>query len=258
MSVNGPVWVVKANDLQLMIDAGLPDTLAGQEFTASTFWNGYGITSQEEAVSPDLDGIQSRIYTSYKALERDFDSGFLPGHYQAIIFDLEGWSYTPQYEQQHPGYYEKLAAELAHAHNMTIINTPARDLAKAVGATDYDAWYLDTDQAGMAAKYADAIVIQSQADERDLKVYQRFVSKAVTQAEAANPDATLMAGLSTTSRCQVYGPCTADQLYAAYQSIYPSIVSGFWLNVPINKWGSGCCPRGCPRAAIRFLAKIYG
>ncbi len=250
-----PVWLIKSSDLARVDAAGLDPGIRTDAFAAPAMI-GYGATSSPYPGHGP--GTAARLFTSYAALDGAFTAGWLPGPFSTIIFDLEAWDATPLNEQQHPGYWEHKAAALVHKHGMRIVNTPARDLAKAAGRGDLGGWYLETSQAGMAAAGADAVVIQSQPVERNPGQYQSFVTKAAAQARAANPDVLVLAGLSTTTRCQVYPPPTTAQLVAAYESVFPSVVAGFWLNVPINKFGTGCCLKGCPRTAVAFLDGLYG
>ncbi|HEY5987402.1 MAG TPA: hypothetical protein VIV12_13670 [Streptosporangiaceae bacterium] len=132
------------------------------------------------------------------------------------------------------------------------MNTPARDLANAAtpAPSDATAWYLSSNQAGMAARHANAIVIQGQRLDGNAASYQKFISAAAAQARSANPNVRVWAGPST---CAGGVPVTSSQLFAAYQSVFPAPVSGFWLNVPV--WPA--CPDGNPLAAEEFLADVY-
>jgi hypothetical protein len=252
----GPVWLVKANDLTLLEQAGLGPALEQEAFSPPSLV-GYGATSSPYPGSSV--GTPARIFTSYAALQKAFAAGWLPGPFHWVVLDLEAgkdWP-TPRHEAQHPGYYEKRASQLTHSHGMRILCTPARDLARAATPVpaDWNRWYLSSNQAGMAAKYSNGIVIQAQRLDLNVAAYAKFTAAAAKQAREANPRALVLGGLSTAAGGI---PTIAAQLEAAYSAVYPSTVAGFWLNVPPHPGSTGCAPQGCPQAAIGLLAAVYG
>ena len=83
----------------------------------------------------------------------------------------------------------------------------------------------------MAAKIAavaNFIDLQAQSLERSTASYANFVRKAAAQARAANPQVTVLAGLSTNPPGAVVG---SQQLTAAMRASWPA-VDGYWLNIP--------------------------
>lgn len=205
------------------------------------------------------DGWQSmntRTFTSYTALKAAFDAGTISSSVQAIVYDNEAWQFTPLSEQTNFASSVQETATLVHNHNMKLIATPATDLVSVLdpnGTGTVYSRYLSLNIVKAAAQYADVVEIQAQGSEASLTTYKQFVREAATQAKTANPNAVVLAGLSTNPSGQ---KVTGQQLYAAYQAT-KSFVSGYWLNIPGNQ--GGYCPR-CgtpqPQVAIDFLRML--
>ncbi|HEY2080321.1 MAG TPA: hypothetical protein VGH53_28675 [Streptosporangiaceae bacterium] len=245
-------WIVKANDLQRMITAGISTALLDTFLSVARV--GYGITSSPYH-APGTGGEPWVIFTSYTdptaGLAAAITSGTLPGPYQGVIFDLEAWSNTPAAEQKAPWYYQAQAAKACATVGLPIVSTPGMDLIPVIsGGADSasPATYMSWNMAHDAAMVSDGLVIQAQRYDRDTATYSSFVSEAASQARTAHPGVNVFAGLSS---CAGGTPATAAQLYAAYQQ---SNVYGYWLNVPV--WSA--CPTGNAPAAIGFLQQVYG
>jgi hypothetical protein len=234
----GSLWLVKANDLHLFTEYG-----GDASFLTSDpgSWKAY-------PPSYPYDGNPvaqpAAIYSSYwgaGGLYHAFGSGTLPGPYRWIVWDMEKWDLTSEYEQSHWAYYTRLAATLIHSHGMKMIAAPGKDL--------FGGWseYLAANAAGISARHADVLSIQSQGVSR----YKYFTSQAASQARSANPGVLLLGGLST---CPGGNAQTVSDLTNEYNSVYPSVVSGFWLNVGV--WLSKCTITSQIRTASGFLAAI--
>jgi hypothetical protein len=188
-------------------------------------------------------------FTSYSDLQNAFLAGNIPSYIDAIIYDSENWSFTPVVEQQNPALYYQKAAELIHQHNLRFIATPAINLIQAIepGYEDPKGKYqkfIDLGIAGAVAQYADIYEIQVQGSETDLSLSANFVSQASAQAKAANPNVTVLAGLSTNPMGQ---SVTSDQLFQLVHATLGT-VQGYWLNIPGQ---SPYCPScGTPQPQV--------
>jgi hypothetical protein len=171
------------------------------------------------------------IYTSYVTFASDVASGKLPPG-STVIYDNEPWALTPAMERKHPVEYEQMAAQLAAANDITIIDTP---FAKSPLNTIED-------DVG-AARYGSVVEIQAQFLDRDPDAYSGFVKTAVDAIRAVNPSIPILAGLATDSGGT---PTSAQDMYQEYKSV-KSDVQGFWLNAKMECTGQRVCLRRLPR-----------
>jgi hypothetical protein len=178
-------------------------------------------------------------FSAVSALRQAVDGGQLPAGTRAVLYDPEVWPYTPVTEQRNPVRAAQEAAAITRAHHLTLIVAPALDLVSAQPRSGGPMWrqYLHLDLVGQIAKVAGVVEVQAQSLERDPPAYRAFVRAAASQAHAANPQVTVLAGLSTNPP----GPLVSSQQLAAAIRASSAAVSGYWLNVP----GQGPrCP-GC-------------
>jgi hypothetical protein len=168
-------------------------------------------------------------YSAYASLAKALSGGTLPAGVQWVLYDNEDWSATPLVEQQHPAYYMRAFASLAHAHGLLVVETPARDLMNTPGADCTRQRGETLDQAYIRcqipadARYADIFEVQAQADEGNAPEYAWLVGAARDQVLGVNRATTVMAGLTTDRGFSV------AQIVACWQAARP-IVKGFWMN----------------------------
>jgi hypothetical protein len=170
---------------------------------------------------------------------------------RAILYDTEAWTFTPAAEQGDPVQATTTAAELAHAHGLQLIASPALDLMSVLApGNSAPQWqqFLDLQLAAQMAKVADVIELQAQSLERSPATYAAFLLEATAQARAANPDVTVLAGLSTNPPGAVVD---SQQLAAAIQASWPT-VDGYWLNIPTP--GPRCPTCNPPRPDVGIAA----
>ncbi|MGH7662109.1 MAG: hypothetical protein ACRENA_14485 [Vulcanimicrobiaceae bacterium] len=198
--------------------------------------------------------VSVRAFPSYRAIERALENGSVDSNARAILYDNEGWKFTPEEEQRNPAQYMKMAAELVHRKGLMFIATPAVTLVRRLARPSekrYDA-YLRLGIAADAARYADVIDIQAQGSEKNVRLFSNFVQRASEQARAANPNVVVLAGISTNPNGQ---HVTAEELQRAIVATR-RYVDGYWLNVPSP---SEYCP-GCndfrPDTAIDVLRRL--
>lgn len=171
----------------------------------------------------------------------------LPPGIQAVLYDPEAWSYTPAAEQRNPVAAATQAAGLAHAHGLKIIVAPALNLTTVLApGSSAPRWrqFLDLGLARSMARVADFVEVQAQSLERDPAAYAAFVREAAAQARAANPDVSVLAGLSTNPPGAAVD---SQQLRAAIQASQAD-VDGYWLNIPGH--GPRCPTCSTPQPGI--------
>jgi hypothetical protein len=152
-----------------------------------------------------------------------------PHGLKALGADVEKWSFTPLWQQQHPVRAIRSVCRIAHMAGEQCIAAPALDLFGGDPAR-----YLASGVT-RAARYADVWEIQAQSKELNVPVYQAFVHAAARQARHAHPGIVVLAGLTTSSRV---GNVTGWKLWQAFTAVRP-YVGGYWGNIP------GAGPR-CP------------
>ena len=183
--------------------------------------------------------ISVRSFTSYRAIERALSNGSVISNARAILYDNEGWKFTPEDEQRNPARYMKMAAEIVHGKGLMFIAAPAVTLVKRLAPPSekrYDA-YVRLEIAADAARYADVIDIQAQGSEKNVRLFSNFVQRAAEQARTANPKVLVLAGISTNPNGQ---RVTAEEVHRAIVSTQP-YVDGYWFNVPSrNEYCPGC------------------
>lgn len=198
--------------------------------------------------------VPTMSFKSFTDLDDTLSRGTLRPDIRAVIYDAEHWSKTPDDEQRDPATFYQRAAQLAHAHGLIFIATPAMDLVNAGGgkAADPAAAFVQRRIGAEAARFADVVDIQAQSLERDAKAYGSFVAQVSAQIRAVNPAATILAGLSTNPHGSAITP---DMLVAAMLA-GAGHVSGFWMNVPGK--GSDCPKCNAPRPDVAVAALTDG
>jgi hypothetical protein len=236
----GTHWMLAASGVTLLEQAGgtalVKRYLDGPQttiLTSSTIpanlarWNvTFALDTRSLAeISSGLSGLSSRI--------------------TMILYDPEDWSYTPLSEQTAVGEATRQAASLAHGAGRELIVAPATNLAQVTdpGVAAAPA-FISSDDLGKVAPSANWVEIQAQGLERNSARYSAYISQAVGQIRAANPNAVIYAGLSTNPSG---GPVTAAELLSDV-SATSSQVTGYWLNVPVP--GAACPACGQPQPQI--------
>jgi hypothetical protein len=242
-----PYWLLESFSVSALLGAGLSPVLLKEYFdNPRTF---VIVKAADPAKIPSLPNANYVMsFANYRQLAGALTSGSIPAYIKLVLYDNEMWPATPAVQQQQPFAYEAEADALAHQHGLGLIFTPAANLSMVLSpaytnATKYDG-YNNLGIASKAAPHTDVLEIQAQQDEAS-NGFNSFVSSAVTQAQAANPDALIMVGLTTTAPHQVVTPQVLLNDYDATRTL----VSGYWLNIP---GGHGTGPRD-PQVAVAFL-----
>ena len=144
------------------------------------------------------------------------------------------------------------AAAVAYAHGLRFTVTPALNLSTALNPGRREPrWrqFPGLNLLGPLARAADVVELQAQSLERDTATYTAFVQAATSQASAANPRVTVLAGLSTNPPG---APVDSRCLTAAIQATR-SMVDGYWLNIPGQ--GPRCPACNAPRPDIAIQTR---
>jgi hypothetical protein len=191
-------------------------------------------------------------FASVAALQTALAGGGLPAGAKAILYDPEVWAYTPAAEQRDPVQAAAEAAELARSRGLGFIVAPAMNLTTALdpgGTAPRWQTFLDLRIIGSMARVAGTVELQAQSLERDPAAYAAFVREAAAQARVANPQVTVLAGLSTNPPGAAVD---GQQLTAAIQASRAD-VDGYWLNIPGSGPRCPTCHAGQPELGAAVL-----
>jgi hypothetical protein len=206
--------------------------------------------------TPSSIGVPTAYYQSYQAIKAAFANGTLPGGFKAVMYDNEGWSFTPRVEQRNPVRYERLVARLLHRHGLLYIATPGASLTRASGTmvnNNNEDTYLARNLAGITARYANVIDIQSQILQPNLAAFTLFATAAAQQARAANPKIKVYIGIATGPEGEFV---TEQNLYTAYRTVR-RVANGYWLNLSAKSAHCRLCAAPRPRLAVQLLERLY-
>jgi hypothetical protein len=202
-----------------------------------------------------VDATPVVTYPSVPELRTALEDNSLPAGTGAVLFDPEAWSYTPGAEQHDPVQAAMQAAELAHARGLKIIVAPALNLTTVLDpGSSAPRWrtFLDLRLTGPMARIADTVELQAQSLERDPGTYASFVRSAAAQARAANPNVTVLAGLSTNPP----GAAVDSQQLTDAIEASRADVEGYWLNIPGQGPRCPTCNAPRPDLGVAVLSSV--
>lgn len=244
----GPAWLLTRSALaQLLTDPVVRDELRSSRI--------YEILQPGQHVLAGVTAEPVVTFASAAALENAISRGQLSAGTYGVLYDPEAWSFTPVTEQRDPVRAAARAAAVAHAHGLRLIVAPALNLSTVLNPGDRQPrWrqFLALNLAGQLATAADLIELQAQGLERDTAAYTSFVRAATSQATAANPRISVLAGLSTNPPG---APVESQQLTAAIHATR-SAVAGYWLNIPGQGARCPTCNSSRPDIAIQVLRQL--
>ncbi|WP_042370698.1 hypothetical protein [Streptacidiphilus neutrinimicus] len=251
----GPFWIVSGQTLARLIATDratatrLFDTPSTYVLTGSGSWD----------VPAGWSSTPTADFTSYREMRAALADHRVDPRIRAALYDNEHWGMTPASEQADPARYDRLAAQLAHRHQLTFLAAPSTDLASVLrpGLTGGEGAFgalLDAGLFGRIAPSADVLDIQGQGAEPDPAKFAAFVRSAAAQARSANPDVRVLAGISTNPSGQAV---TAAGIERAAQAVRRD-VDGFWLNDPAA--GAACprCTGPLPQTALAVASALDG
>lgn len=200
---------------------------------------------------PGMTTRQVVTFSSASALTEAVTGRKLPAGTYGVLYDPEAWSFTPKEEQRDPVAAATRAADVAHAHGLKFMVSPALNLVTVLnpgGKGPRWKQFLDLGLPGRFAAVADVVELQAQSLERDRSTYADFVRAAVGQVRSANSRAGILAGLSSNPP----GAPVSSQHLADAMSSTRSLVDGYWLNIPGK--GPRCPTCNPPRPDVAIQA----
>ena len=244
----GSAWLLTRSALaQLIADPAVRDELADSRV--------YEILQPGQRPLAGVTAEPVVTFASAAQLADAVNSGQIPAGTYGVLYDPEAWTFTPAAEQRDPVHAATAAAAAAHAHGLRLIVAPALNLTTVLNPGSREPrWrqFLDLNLVGPLARIADFVELQAQSLERDTATYTAFVQAATSQASAANPQITVLAGLSTNPPG---APVDSQHLTAAIQATR-SMVDGYWLNIPGQGPRCPTCNAARPDIAIQTLQAI--
>lgn len=200
--------------------------------------------------------IAVRTFKSFRDIQNAVAENALASDVRGVMYDYEGWPFTPEEEQRNPAGYVKQAADIVHARGLLFFTAPAVDLVPVLAPDGdrkrQDETYLRLGIAADAARWADVVDIQSQRFERDTTRYAKFIREAAAQARQANPKVIVLAGVST----QPSGhDVTASDVLRAIDATR-DFVDGYWLNIPAPSQYSPSVTEFRPDIAVDVLRSL--
>ena len=212
------------------------------------------VGNQTSLVPENSPAILVASFTSYSALKSAITHGRLSPRIKAVLYDNENWSLTPRYEQLNLAKYEAQAEQVAHAHGLILISTPAIDLAPELdpGPGASFSKYLQLGIAATAARYSDAIDIQAQGSQLNPSKYIQFVLAAAAQARSVNPNVVALSGLTTNPQGP---PIPLSDLITIVDGTR-SELDGYWINIPVPGQACPLCEQPQPRLALDLLQNV--
>ncbi|HEY4017257.1 MAG TPA: hypothetical protein VGM75_01135 [Pseudonocardiaceae bacterium] len=230
-------------------------------FNQGSTWFSVRYASGKAATTPVPAGYQGVAVLKFEAYQNgstglvDAIAAGLPSWVQAVHYDPEAWTFTPEIEQGAFLYnkninisYAQEFCATAHQHGLRVVLTPANDLCNrdpnpaypnsapqypldtSDGGADYNAFVRHN--LASAAQYlqsGDLFEYQSQQLELDVTAYHEVTYKVSLEVGKANSgDVTFLAGLGHS--LPPGDGATCAQLTAAAKSV-PNFADGYWLNV---------------------------
>ena len=235
-------------------------TVVNNAFNQGTTWfmTGYRGPHTPSPIPPGYKGVGVLGFKAYQNGSNglaDAVRNGLPSWVQAVQYDSEHWSWTPEKEQgawlynKHVNFsYAKHFCELAHSKGLKVVLTPGNDLCNNAPNSAYpnhDPQY--PVQHGESIEHAyvrhgiataakwlspgDVYEYQAQPLELAPSTYKSMTSEVANQVRKQKPGVTFLAGIGRVGA--TWDHASAYQLHAAASSV-SKIVAGFWPNVDAN------------------------
>lgn len=221
-----PAWLVSASTLARLHTLA-PGTTTRSLNTPRTFVT--GATSATLAALGAPTAVPTRSFADADQLIAALQDGTLPAGTQAVAYAPGHTAATPAAQQRNPAYYERLAAQAAHADGLLFVAAPGLGLVAAIAPrtprAGQPAEFLKLRIAAGAAKLSDAVQLPAQTTESDPAAFAAFTEAAAAQAGAAHPGAEILAGLQAG---RPHGTATGITLFDAFLRT-PEAVSGYGL-----------------------------
>ncbi|HLI60320.1 MAG TPA: cellulase family glycosylhydrolase [Solirubrobacteraceae bacterium] len=219
-----PSWLLTAPTLARMqaLDAGLVDQALD---TPRTFV--LGASAATLAASGLPAATPAEEFTSVGTLRRALATGAVFPGTEAVVLALGPRS--PRGQQRHAAETFDLAATAAHHNGYLFIAAPQIGLVRTLEPHARRSWlnfdFIRRDLAGVAARYADAVVLPFGSTQKRTLGYTDLTRAAVMQANQARPGVQIIGGLSVGS----HSTATAATLASAVQAT-GGYVTGYSLS----------------------------
>lgn len=223
-------------------------TVAPTTWTGCGVWNGHRYGHSDYTDCSQWGSSATLLVENYYQLRGALRNGYRG----TAMYDVEPWSYTPDYQWQDPAKWLTAAAKLAHAYHVYLIETVN---GKALNNCKTDAI------AVRAGVNAFMIGFQSQGKPPAGTTWNSWVAswvKCLRNARAkAGTHTLLMGGLATNvPTIHTYTAVLYPEYYELTQRL---AISNIWLNA--NNWGpSDKCAAdpnsggvGCPEYGVQLL-----
>jgi hypothetical protein len=260
-----PYWIISRSRLDMLLQGGMPQSLATYFFNHSTTFinqggNGTPVTSADIAAEQAkyplanmnllLNSFGPNTLTGSPGIQALFSGGgSYPAGIKSVQYDPEGPADgTPTDEQtaleEGNLTYVDQAAALVHQHGLLFIFSPSVDVgmtpaqegsasqvATAQPIGKYSTWLAQDRGAWARSSEADVYAIQSQQIEGTPE-YDAFMSAAVAQVRAANASIPVITGIGINpGGAGVDTVITTLDLLEAYSSAKQIGAAGYWNNV---------------------------
>jgi hypothetical protein len=222
-----PQWIIQNDELYNLRAAG--DTADGFQYRLC------GDVYSNPRLKPCRTG-QVHDFTDYYQLLFALQDG-LRG---TVLYDPEGWAYTPAEQFDNMPAWVCKAAKLASSYGVHLIAAPVWPSA-TIGQT----W------AAAAKCRAYAVDLQIQWATGYPFRYLDRVKYALSVIRPLNSTIKVIGGIGMDPGGTPVDPSVVYRTYLKARTR----VSGFWLNLPLRLTGTGCAvTTGCTAQAIQFLA----
>lgn len=218
-------WIMTAHNIGVL--DGANHILASHFFGTS---ESFSVSNDQSRISVLPSGLKATPvmrYTSYFRFNADLGAGALNPGYRWVMYDPENWPATPDEDQKYPLTYMKMFGQRAHAAGFRVLMQPARNLALVSREAprgdqeSLDSWYLRSMVPQTAVLTAEGLLVQSQARQTELGLWDALLTGARDQAEKSNPFAFVCGAVST-----AHGD--SDSMFTAATRID---VSGFYVTM---------------------------
>jgi hypothetical protein len=169
-------------------------------------------------IPPDWQATPAVQFASYAVFEQSV--GLLAPDVEAVAYNNERWSYTPDQEQAHPRRFGRLFHGLATDHQLVTLAAPSPDLLRG---RDRDERFTKQVLAP-AARWTDMLDMQFQRTEKTPDLYISITEAAATKCREVNSNVRLLAQISTSAANEA----SLDQIAECIRRVAP-VVDGFWF-----------------------------
>jgi hypothetical protein len=205
-------------------------------------WLQDAFTIQKEAAG--IASVQNIPVTNCKSLAA-CEAAQPPGFAWAL-YSQDSTSDNSDWELTHIAEAHERACALLHARGLQVITFPANDIVwKTPPVPNRDQYqaFISRGIAGLAARHADVVGVQSQGLTADAKAFARYIKATRDQARKAKPGIPFFGGLATERLGTLI---SASQLHAAYLATR-DMCDGYWINVNRR-----------PEVVAELLGMVYG